>query len=340
LTNGVQTRLEQAKAAAEQVLGSLPKGSSSALFFAADNVQPVIAVPTFDLNLLRKTIREAKVTDRGTDLTLALQQAMDTLQNGSVKGSREIYLITDGQACGWPKMDLIKGRFNELKKDLSLHVILVGDQSETNLAITKLSLESGLTPIDQPLRCSVEVANGSQTEAQNTQVSLQVDDETAGDQTNIARIPPKSTVSTALFAKLHTEGYHTITARISPPDRLPSDDKRTIAIRAIREVKVLLVQGAFAAAASEADSFYVRNALVPVAPAEVAQYYVKTTTATPKDLSTSTLDGYDAVYLLNIERLEPPEVEAIARYVSQGGGPGNFSRTSDRFRFFQQTNGK
>jgi hypothetical protein len=80
LTNGIQTSFDRAKTAAEQVLAAFPNGSSSALFLAADNVQPVIAQPTYDFNLLRQTIRQAKLTDRATDLSIALQRAIDTLQ--------------------------------------------------------------------------------------------------------------------------------------------------------------------------------------------------------------------------------------------------------------------
>src|ERR1700722_10540255 len=80
LTNGIQTSLQRAQSAAEQILAAFPSGSSSALFFAPDNVQPVIAQPTYDFNLLRERIRQAKLTDRATDLSNALQLAVTTLQ--------------------------------------------------------------------------------------------------------------------------------------------------------------------------------------------------------------------------------------------------------------------
>jgi Mg-chelatase subunit ChlD len=104
LTNGIQSSLQRAQSAAGQILTAMPSGSSSALFFAADNVSPVIAEPTYDFNLLREMIKQAKLTDRATDLSIALQQAVATLQRHKGDESKEIYLITDGQANGWPSL--------------------------------------------------------------------------------------------------------------------------------------------------------------------------------------------------------------------------------------------
>ena len=319
LTNGIETSFDRAKTAAEQILQAFPTGSSSALCFAADNVQPVIAQPTYDFNLLRQTIRQAKLTDRATDLTNALQLAVSTLQKHEGGGSKEIYVITDGQANGWPSLDQLKGQLAEIQKQMTVHLVLVGDEAESNLGVTGLRLESGLTPINQQLRCSVEVLNGSETEARDVRVGLQVDDEPSGSETIIDSIPPGTSRSVALFAKLRTEGYHTITASI-PHDRLPADDQRTVAVRAIRDVNVLLVEGSTTTDPSQADDFFVRNALVPVAPSDVDQYFIKTTTITPSQLSGTSLDDYDAVFLLQVDALESNSEEALVNYVKQGGG--------------------
>src|SRR4051812_18376895 len=61
--DGANTRFEQAKTAADQAIGSLPAGSSVAVYYASDVAEGVIPEPTFDLNLARKSIREAKLSD-------------------------------------------------------------------------------------------------------------------------------------------------------------------------------------------------------------------------------------------------------------------------------------
>ena len=62
------TRFDKARKAAEQVLDSMPAGSATAVFLASDVVQAAIPEPTFDMNLARKTLREAPLSDHGTDL--------------------------------------------------------------------------------------------------------------------------------------------------------------------------------------------------------------------------------------------------------------------------------
>jgi len=319
LTNGITTSFQRAQTAAEQVLAAFPSGSSAALFFAADNVQPVIAQPTYDFSLLRQTIRQAKPTDRATDLSTALQLAVTTLQRHEGTESKEIYLITDGQANGWPSIEQMEKQLADLQKQVAVHLVLVGDAAESNLGITDLRMDNGLTPVGQPLRCTVQVFNGSGTEARDVRVSLNVDDEPAVDEKIIDSIQPGAAGSVALFAKLRSEGYHTITAQI-PHDRLPADDQRTLAVRTVREVKVLLVNGGTALQPADTDDFYVRNALTPVAPDDLANYFIKTTTIEASQLGATSLDDYDAVYLLGVDQVDASLVPTLARYVQQGGG--------------------
>jgi hypothetical protein len=339
LTNGITTSFQRAQAAAEQVLMAFPTGSSSALFFAADNVQPVIAQPTYDFSLLRQTIRQAKVTDRSTDLSNALQLAVTTLQKHEGNQSKEIYLITDGQANGFPSLDQLQKQLGDVAKQITVHLVLVGDAAESNLGITDLRMDSGLTPVDQPLRCTVQVFNGSGTEARDVRVSLMIDNEPSVDEKIIESIQPGTASSVALFAKLRTEGYHTITAQI-PHDRLPADDQRTVAVRTVREVKVLLVNGGLETTPSQMDDFFVRNALVPVAANDVANYVVKTTTINAPQLASTSLDDYDAVYFLDIDQIDSSLVPTLTHFVQQGGGLVVFPGPGANIDSYNQTLGR
>ncbi|MCE0523983.1 MAG: BatA domain-containing protein [Methylacidiphilales bacterium] len=339
LTNGIETSLQRAQKAAEQVVDAFPTGSSSSLFFAADNVQQAIAQPTYDLNLLRQTIKQAKLTDRSTDMSTALQQAVATLQKHEGGGSKEIYLITDGQANGWPSLDQLKKQLTEIEQQISVHIVLVGDTAESNLAVTDLRLDGALAAVNQPLRCSVQVLNCSDTEARDVRVSLSVDDEPAVDETIIESIPPGTRRDVALFAKLRKEGYHSITAQI-PHDRLPADDQRTLAVRAIRSVNVLLVEGNAGTRPSEADDFFVRNALVPVPADDVSQYFVKTKTVGASQLSGTSLDDYDAVFLLGVDQFDPTEVPTLVNYVRQGGGLVIFPGPDCNIGFYNEDLGR
>jgi hypothetical protein len=80
VSDGTQTRFEKARHAAEQAIESMPAGSATAVLLASDIVNGVIPEPTFDLNLARRVVREAPLTDRATDLFPALNRAITVLQ--------------------------------------------------------------------------------------------------------------------------------------------------------------------------------------------------------------------------------------------------------------------
>ncbi|HEY0454988.1 MAG TPA: BatA domain-containing protein, partial [Verrucomicrobiae bacterium] len=298
VSDGNLTRFDKGRKAAEQALDSMPIGSATAVFLASDIVQGVIPEPTFDMNLARKTIREAPLSDRGTDLFPAIEKAVDTLKDRLVI-RKEIYLITDGQANGWRELGEIQKILERYKTQIKANVILVSEHEEHNLAVSDLRLASGLSPVNQPLRFEVKVSNFGKEEARDVRVGLNVDNDPPGDEFTISSLPAGASKSISLFTKLRTEGFHSVTARI-PEDRLHADDKRTMVVRAIKEVRVLLVDGDPGNEPREGETYFLRNALVPVSSDTVSDYFVKAATITAPELSQAHLDDYDAVILANV----------------------------------------
>jgi hypothetical protein len=318
MSDGTATRFEKAKRAAEEALDSMPAGSATAVFLASDVVQGAIPEPTFDLNLARKVLREASLTDRATDVFPALQKAIDTLKD-RLAIRREIYFITDGQAAGWRQLTEIQRALERSKTEIKTHVILVNEHEEKNLGVSELRLASGLSPAKQPLRFEAKVTNYGKEEARNTRVSLSVDGEAATDEFTIDALPAGATKNLTMFAKLRAEGFHSVAARIAE-DRLPADDHRVIAVRAIKEVKVLLVDGEPGNEPRESEVFFLRNALVPVAPEAAADYFIKTATITAPELSQARLDDFDCVILANVPDFSEATLKAIESYLQRGGG--------------------
>jgi len=318
MSDGTGTRFEKARRAAEQALESMPSGSATAVLLASDVVQAVIPEPTFDLNLARKAVREAPLTDRATDIFPALGKAIDTLKD-RLALRKEIYLVTDGQAAGWRQLTEIQRTLERTKSEIKTHVILVNEHEEKNLGVSDLRLASGLSPVSQPLRFEAKVSNHGKEEARNTRVSLSVNGETPSDEFTIDALPAGATKSVTLFAKLRDEGFHSVAARIAE-DRLPADDRRSLAVRAIKEVKVLLVDGEAGNEARDSEVFFLKNALVPVAADAAADYFIKTMTITPSELAQARLDDYDAVVLANVPDFSDALVTALDGHVRRGGG--------------------
>jgi len=318
MSDGTSTRFEKAKQAAEGALDSMPPGSATAVFFASDIVQGAIPEPTFDLNLARKALREAPLTDRSTDVFPALQKAIDTLKD-RLALRREIYLITDGQAAGWRQLTEVQRALERSKSEIKTHLILVNEHEEKNLGLSELRLASGLSPVNQPLRFEAKVTNFGKQEARNTRVSLSVDGEQPTDEFTIDSLPAGATKSVTMFTKLRAEGFHSIGARIAE-DRQPADDQRTVAVRAIKEVKVLLVDGDPGNEPRDSEVFFLQNALVPVSTEGRADYFIKTSVVTAPEFSQARLDDFDCVILANVPDFSEAVLKSIENYLRRGGG--------------------
>ncbi len=318
MSDGTQTRFEKAKKTAEQAMETMPAGSSVAILLASDIVNGVVPEPTFDFNLARKAIKEAPLTDRGSDLGPAVNKAIETLK-GRFAIRKEIYILTDGQTTGWKQFGEIENTLKKVKGDIRTHFVFINEHEVHNLGIDELRLDSGMSPAKHPLRFAVRVTNHGREPARDVRVSLHVDSDPPSNEYNLELLGAGESKTIPLFAKLGGEGFHSVTARL-PEDRLVADDKRSVAVRAIKEVRVLLVDGEPGAEPRDSEVFYLRHALTPVAGGEQAGYFIKPVVASLSDLSAARLDDYDAVVLANVAELSETTVVAFEQYLRRGGG--------------------
>lgn len=318
VSDGALTRFDKARQAAAQALDSMVGGSSAAFILASDIAAPVIPEPTFDLNLARKAVREAVLTDRGTDLAPAITRAIEILRP-RLALRKEIYLFTDGQAAGWRQIDEIRKALARVQTEIRAHIILVGEHETRNLSVTGLRLASELAPAGQPLRFEVRVANLGREEARDLRVTLSADGEPPGAEAVLPVVGPGETRSASLFLKLRSEGFHSVTARI-PADRQPADDYRTVVVRALKEVRVLLVDGEPGMEPRESETFFLRNALAPVSADDAPGFFIKPVRATPAELASTRWDDFDAVILANVPEFSEATANKLAGYLRRGGG--------------------
>jgi hypothetical protein len=316
---GAKSRFENAKEAAVKAIDSLPAGSSVSVLLASDAAPTgPIPEPTFDLDLARRVVKDAKVSDRATNLFPAIKTAVDTLKNRRAAG-KEIYLVTDTQALGWKQFADIRNALEEQKKEVRTHVVLVGSPEDRNVGVSGLRLVSGAPVVGYPLHFEVQLTNYGKAQESNVRVKLRVDGEPPSDEGSIDSIPAGSSKGLSLFAKLKAEGGHAVTAEIDH-DRLPADDARTVAVRALAQIKVLVVDGEPQGGGRESETFYLRHALVPVPRPEIEQYFNKVTIINYTELDSAKLDQYDAVFLCNVPDFTEATAAAFADYLKKGGG--------------------
>ena len=335
LTDGGASRFENGKKAAEQIVNALPGGSSVAFLLFSDVARPVIVEPATDLNLVRRMIGQSALTDRGSNVHPALEEALDIVKrHASDRGG--VYLITDGQAAGWKEMGAMRSEVFDAKA--SVGIIVPGPGDQPNLGISDLQLASAMAPVGTAARFTIEAANYGREAVHNVTVSLSMDGEPPGDQAVIESIPAGESRRVSLFGKARSAGYHGVTAEL-PPDHLAADDRRTIVVRAVEEVRVLLVAGDMGATPSEGDAFFLERALAPVGPADRDRYYIKTQTVRYTDLAGLKLADFDAVALADVPQLDKEGVTDLERFVREGGGLMIFPGAKTDPNFYNQTLG-
>jgi hypothetical protein len=318
-TDGAVSRFEKAQKAAGQILDGLPAGSRVAVWLVSDTVRESVSEPARDLALARKSIREAKRTDQGTEWQSALRRAVEMLKK-QPGVHKHIYAVTDGQAAGWKGVGEIRTQLEAVKREMRATLVLTTEGEQGNLGITDVRLATALPTVNQPLRFEVSVANFGPAEAGGVAVSLAIDDEPPAEEQMLDTIAvggaPKSL---SLFATFREPGFHTVTARLHS-DRCPFDDQRSFALRVIDEVNVLLVDGDPGAEPRDSEVFYLRNALTPV-PLELRdRFVIKTRTVTGVEFEKTALRDFNAVVLANVVDLSPLAADALQAYVRGGGG--------------------
>ncbi len=316
-SNGVQTRFDQAKGMADDLISKLAPGSSSALYLVSDHVKAAIPKPTEDLAVLRRSIDQAPLTDGGSDLYPGIKMAVDLLK--SLPGThREIFVLTDSQQAAWRELGKIRDIQEQNKKDLAMHFLIVGDHGEDNLAVSALQIAGTVAAVNQPLRCAVTVSNWGRSAVQSIPVKLAADGAPPEDEGMIDRIEPGASKIITLVARFRDPGYHSLTASI-PGDRLPADNQRSTALLVLDQISTLVVEGATRPDFAARDGFFLGHALVPVSPDQAAQYYVKVATGQANELESSTINQYELIFLSNVGQVTPRGAQNLHDYVNQGG---------------------
>ncbi|HEX4084080.1 MAG TPA: BatA domain-containing protein [Chthoniobacteraceae bacterium] len=314
LTDGGASRFDNGRKAAEEILDALPTGSQAAFLLFSDVARPVVAEPAVDLNLVKKMIGDSALTDRGSNVHPALSAALDILKRHA-SGQGQVFLITDGQATGWKELGAMRGEAAQSGSRIT--IVEPGPGEQPDLGVSALEMGSAMAPAGSAARFSVEATNYGKAEARNVTISLSIDGEPPGDQAVIESLPAGESRRVSLFGRLKTAGFHAVTAQL-PPDHLAADDRRTMIVRAMDEVRVLLVAGDMGATPREGDAFFLRRALAPVADDE--NFFIKPRVVSVADLGGIKLADYHAVALLDVPQLDQQRVAELDKYVRDGGG--------------------
>jgi hypothetical protein len=238
---------------------------------------------------------------------------------------RVLYLLTDFRARQWNEPGELRGRLARLSAaGIEIHLINCVDAEHANLAISDLRAGRGTRAAGVPLFMEVSVTNFGPALVHDVPVMIEADDQ-ALPAVKTGEIPPGKTVKERFPVYFATPGPHRIEARLDA-DVIAEDNERWCALDFPAGLPVLLIDGDPEAR----DAAYLAAALDPGRPVVTG---IQPRIEKPRFLSVNVLDGFRAIYLLNVERLDASAVEAVEKYVAGGGGLGVFlgPRSSTKF---------
>ena len=315
-SNGVETRFDSARASAGKALDELGPGSQAALFLVTDRVSQIVPRPTENLALVRRSLDISKPSDRTSDLLPAVRQAIETLR--PVAGAnKEVLVFTDNQALAWAQIDALKPLLAE-NPEVRVRVIPAGEHGEDNLAVSAIKPESLVPAVGQLFGCLVEISNWGTAPVNGVRVTLSLDGGAPSDEAVIERIDSGQSRSVRLNVRFSDAGYHTLGASI-PPDRMPADNERALALQVVDQVRVAVVEGTAAAQKQDRDGFFLTNALMPVPESRRADYFLKAQAHPLAWLDDADLSREEIIFLSNVGKLSPAVSEKLKKYVLDGG---------------------
>lgn len=317
------TTLEKAKTIAREIVEKSARGDFLSLF-RITSVSPssVIGEPTLYHNTVLREIEQMELTDEPGDLQKVLEEVRKTVEEHSLNNPCEIIFLTDMQRSLWnPLPDTrtkeLMGQLDFLGRSSALHIIDVGDEKQSNLAVTSLQLDDSFVVVDRPASFSAKVKNFGFQPVEDQFVELYVDGHLV--ETGQIDIPAGGEQTVSFSHIFSLEGPHQLEVRMAE-DILPVDQNRWLSLEVQKTLKVLLVNGRKAEDPVNQATYYLKTALESHITGEDDTGIFDLDLAEVTEWFTLDLDQYDAVFLVDVPDFQAEEAIKLRKYVTSGGG--------------------
>ena len=263
-------------------------------------------------------LEKLSVAESDAGPRVAIQAALG-LPEPTEDETRIVYLISDFRKQQWQNNNESAELLSQLREQATqLQIIQCVDQTRPNLAITQLEPESGIRAAGVETWMQLTIANYGEQEASNVTATLTQDGHKLP-AVQFEKIAPGETVTRRFRATFATAGAHQLKATLEQAgDAVEVDNTRFFTCNVPHDFPVLLIDGS----REGDDGYYLRTALSPGGTSKPGW---NPEVQRPEFLRQhDRLEKFAAICLLDVPRLDEPEVEALENYVASGGGLGIF----------------
>jgi hypothetical protein len=320
-TSAEQSRFDQAKALAAQLVKDSRRGDAISVILMGDPPRVVIGDPSPNLGEVRKEIDELSLSHGGTDLA-ATFQAVDRVLDVSSIAQKEVVFLTDLQAASWrppaEATDALKRTLAKLEARRPRSVVIdLGKSGGENRAVTDLKLDAPVVTVGTPVLFRASLHNFGALKADGVRARLTADGRLGPEEP--FDLPAAEDVAVVFRHQFASPGDHLVEVSIDA-DPLALDNHRWLVVPVRESLSVLLVDGHFKSEPYQAETDYLAQALSPSEDSPGQPRPIRVEVVSESQLSRRDLAPYDVVVLCNLAQLSQPEVTALDDFLKQGGG--------------------
>ena len=318
---------------------SQARGSSTVENAAAGQIADFNAEPidsNFDVTLERK-VR----TFDTTQLALGPLDALTVVRQllGQTKDETSIvYLLSDFRTKDWGSPTEYREALGQLRRSQAeVHLVNCSRSTEPNLGVVAIEPADETRAAGVPLFVNVKVKNFGNKPASKVQLKLQstfypIDDLTKAQpeqlkgQTDelatllVESIGPGEVVDRRVQVYFPQPGKHVVEASL-PEDPVEADNRRWCVIDFPDGERVLVVDGSV----EQQHAYFLEVAFRPLERSNTGIRPEVKPASFLRDATLDTLNGYSAIYLLDVPRLDGRGADTLEAYVLGGGGVAIFA---------------
>lgn len=321
------TRFDTARQAIRDVVIGSAQGDGYSLLLVADPPRVIIGEPAFAKDDLLEELNAASLTHGLGDLAATLVEAEAVANAARKQHSRlaatRVTLYGDLEHSTWEAAtsDAVQARLKKLAASAALSLIDLGSDDVPNTAVLSAAVREAPVTLDRDFTIQAEIASYGEGARGQKLVTLVVDGEAVAQQpVDLDSGGRGAAAFRHLFA---SPGDHTVEIRL-PDDALRVDNQRWISVPVREALRVLCIYS------RPNETKFVALALEPEQSPAVR---VRVEEAADSALLEKDLSPYDAVFLVNLPRLDAEQTQTLRNYVEAGGGlvvfPGDLTRPGE-----------
>ncbi|MBI5059561.1 BatA domain-containing protein [candidate division KSB1 bacterium] len=299
------SRFRQVQSRAQEILAMLGDGDDAQIVWADETPERFPEQATGNIGLLRETIGDARVSERGGNLVSALQAARAILGQ-SQNLHKEVYLLSDFSASAWPE-PLPQSAI--LPDDVRLFLCPVGTDKASNVGIVEANVTSRIITPGRAVEVTFSARNTGNTEAADRIVSVYLGGRRVT-QTRVTLAPGELKTSRVKFVP-EDPGDQVGYVTVEEADDFSSDNQRYFVLRVPARLRVAVVGS---------DGPARELTALALNPGGQPGGFVETTRLTPGEFENNDWADFDAVFLLDAAGFSGGFGARLHSYVEAGRG--------------------